>query len=197
MVREQEFETGMNREREGTFERARQIISRDMTIPEAEKEGILKLIQVLIEAQRATLDAGNRADRERIITQEIVSKHALMALVKQQADELDALKKLSLNLTSSLDLPTVLEAVVSEAMRLVKNAHSAHIFLYTRGKLEFGAALSCDGLRNQVLTIPRKTSLTYTVARTGQNRLWWKIWPIIPSIKTLWQIGMDPSSARR
>jgi len=169
MVREQEFEASMNKERSGTFERAREIILRDTTIPPEEKEGILKLIQVLIEAQHTGADAGNEADREKIITQEIISKHSLMALVKQQADELDALKKLSLNLTSSLDLPTVLEAVVTEAMRLVKNARTAHIFLYTRGKLEFGAALSFDGVRNQVLTIPRRNGLTYTVARTGEQ----------------------------
>jgi diguanylate cyclase (GGDEF)-like protein len=169
MVKEQEFEASMNKERSGTFERAREIILRDTTIPPEEKAGILKLIQVLIEAQHTGADAGNEADREKIITQEIISKHSLMALVKQQADELDALKKLSLNLTSSLDLPTVLEAVVTEAMRLVKNARTAHIFLYTRGKLEFGAALSSNGVRNQVYAIPRKNGLTYTVARTGEQ----------------------------
>ena len=61
-----------------------------------------------------------------------------MTLAAQQADELDALKILSLNLTASLDLPTVLDAVVKEAMRLVNNARTAHIFLYTKSKIEFG-----------------------------------------------------------
>jgi len=63
----------------------------------------------------------------------------------------------------------VLDAVVSEAMRLVKNARSAHIFLFTRGKIQFGAALNFDGERNKPLAIPRKNGLTYTVARTGEQ----------------------------
>jgi diguanylate cyclase (GGDEF)-like protein len=104
-----------------------------------------------------------------MVTDEIVSKHTLMAMVKQQADELNALKNLSLNLTSSLDLPTVLDAVGAEAMRLVKNARTAHIFLYTRGKLEFGAALNSTGLQNKVLAMPRKDGLTYAVAHSGET----------------------------
>jgi diguanylate cyclase (GGDEF)-like protein len=92
-----------------------------------------------------------------------------MALVKQQADELDSLKKLSLNLTSSLDLQTVLDAVVTEAMRLIRNARTAHIFLYTHGRLEFGAALNADGVRNKVWAMPRKTGLTYSVASSGKQ----------------------------
>jgi len=102
------------------------------------------------------------------VTQEIISKHSLMLLVKKQADELDALKSLSLNLTSSLDLQTVLDAVVTEAMRLVKNARTAHIFLYTRGKLDFGASLSYDGKRNKPLAMPRRGGLTYSVSRSGE-----------------------------
>lgn len=64
-----------------------------------------------------------------------------MTLVKQQADELDVLKRISLNLTSSLDLQTVLETVVTEAIQL-KNSHATHIYLYSHGELEFGAALN-------------------------------------------------------
>ena len=54
-------------------------------------------------------------------------------MVKQQADELDALKRIGLNLTSSLDLQTVLDTVVTEAMKLIKNARAAHIFYTPRG----------------------------------------------------------------
>ena len=88
---------------------------------------------------------------------DLISNRSLLMMLQQHTDELDALKKLSLNLTSSLNLPTVLDAVVTEAMRLVKNAWATYIFLYNAdGKLEFGATLNSDGTRNQPVSMPRK-----------------------------------------
>ena len=89
-------------------------------------------------------------------------------MLKQQTDELDALKKLSIHLTSSLDLPDVLDAVVSEAVRLIENARDVNIFLYKNHKLSFGAALDADGTRNKPWSKPRSNGLTYTVARSGE-----------------------------
>ena len=60
-----------------------------------------------------------------------------------------------LPLADAGDAGSVLDAVVTEAMRLVKNARTAHIFLYENGKLEFGAALNDDGRRNTPLALPR------------------------------------------
>lgn len=151
------------------FLHAWEIIEKDATIPPGEKEGILKLIQALTEAAESTPSTRKPDDRARTFTQEIISKHSLLSLVKQQADELDALKRLSLNLTSSLDLQTVLDLVVSEAMRLVKNARTAHIFLYLDDELEFGASLSADGTRNKPLSMPRPAGLTHTVASGGET----------------------------
>lgn len=171
MIKEWEHRNSMNSEpdkRDRIIEQAREIISQDSTLPSEEKEGILKVIQILIDAVDKSLDLEDDANRLKIIAQEIISRHSLVTVVKQQADELDALKNLSLNLTSSLDLQTVLDAVVTEAMRLVKNSRSAHIFLYTRGKLQFGAALNFNGERNKPLSMPRKSGLTHTVAYTGE-----------------------------
>jgi diguanylate cyclase (GGDEF)-like protein len=56
-------------------------------------------------------------------------------------------------------------------MHLVKNARAAHIFLYTRGRLTFGAALNSDGESNKVLAMPRRDGLTYSVARSGEEIL--------------------------
>lgn len=98
----------------------------------------------------------------------LISNQALLSLLKQQTQELDALKKLSINLTSSLDLPDVLDAVVTEAMRLIENARDINIFLYRNHKLSFGAALDSDGTRNKPWSKPRSNGLTYTVAREGQ-----------------------------
>jgi diguanylate cyclase (GGDEF)-like protein len=82
---------------------------------------------------------------------------------------LDALKRLGLNLTSSLDLQTVLDSVVTEAMRLVKNSRAANIYLYSDGKLDFGASLTDEGVRNKPFALPRPNGLTYEVVKTGEN----------------------------
>ena len=158
----------INDGRGGVFQHAWEIINKDTSIPTEEKEGILKLIQVLIEAADASPYPREKNNQVKTFTQEIISKHSLMTLVKQQADELDALKNLGLNLTSSLDLQTVLDAVVTEAMRLVKNARVAHIFLYSHGKLEFGSAMNTEGIKNEPFSIPRNDGLTASVANSGE-----------------------------
>lgn len=153
-----------------TFARAWEIISQDATIPLDEKKSILKLIQVLLESKENS-STKNIDDEAMSITQEVIAKHSLMATVKHQADELDALKRISLNLTSSLDFQTVLDAVVTEAMSLVKDARAARIFLYQRGVLEFGASLNADGTRNKGYSQPRLAGLTYSVARSGKQMM--------------------------
>jgi diguanylate cyclase (GGDEF)-like protein len=153
----------------GTFLRAWEIIEKDESIPLEEREAILKLIKVLIEAAESAPHLRERSDHIKTFTQEIVSKHSLLTLVKQQAAELDALKSLSLNLTSSLDLQTVLDAVVNEAMRLVRNARTVHIFLYSQDKLEFGSSLNSEGVRNMPLAMPRADGLTHTVVKHGER----------------------------
>lgn len=110
-------------------------------------------------------------EESKSITQEVVSKHSLMATVKHQADELDALQRISINLTSSLELHEVLDAMVREAMSLVKHTRAAHIFLYERGSLEFGASLNHEGERNKPVAIPRRDGLTNSVVKTGRQIL--------------------------
>lgn len=150
------------------LEQARRIVLEDGRLSQAERQELLNLIETLSQPSQPEADSPN-------IGQEILPRkgfsadHALLSLLKQQADELDALKKLSLSLTSSLDLQTVLNAVVSEAMRLVQHTFSVDIFLYKDGALEFGAALDQSGVRSQPYTIPRKDGLTNTVAQRGET----------------------------
>ena len=73
---------------------------------------------------------------------------ALLSLIHQQARDLDALKRITLNLTSSLDLEVVLDQVAQEAMRLVKDAAEVRIFLFQDQKLVFGASLNSDGSKD-------------------------------------------------
>lgn len=131
-----------------------------------EKESLIKLLDILA----ASLEKLLPGDDENLqgLARELINHRALLATLKQQTDELDALKKLSINLTSSLDLPDVLDAVVSEAMRLIENARDVNIFLYKNHKLSFGAALDADRTRNRPWAKPRNNGLTYTVARAGE-----------------------------
>ena len=124
---------------------------------------------MLVEVAEASPNSRSKNTEDQLFTQDIISKHSLLTLVKQQADELNSLRNLSLNLTSSLDLQTVLDAVVTEAMRLVRNARAAHIFLYSYGKLNFGASLNSDGEKNKPIATPRTDGLTYFVANSGEK----------------------------
>jgi diguanylate cyclase (GGDEF)-like protein len=117
----------------------------------------------LIENVRRLLEADDLPSAERGFLTD------LLGLIRQQIAELDALKRISLNLTTSLTLKEVLETLVTEAMKLVKNAHDVHIFLYEDDRLRFGAALDSQGRRNLMYAAPRPGGLTYTVARTGQT----------------------------
>ena len=117
----------------------------DLTLEE--RESLLKLLRLLVEG--AEKYYGHSKSLFRKLTGDLISNRSLLMILQQQTDELDTLRKLSLNLTSSLNLPTVLDAVVTEAMRLVKKARTTHIFIYNSdGFLEFGAALDDDGTRN-------------------------------------------------
>jgi diguanylate cyclase (GGDEF)-like protein len=133
---------------------------------QTEKESLMKLLDILTAAaEKSFPDDPLQAQN---ISRELIDHQALLAILKQQTDELDALKELSIHLTSSLDLPDVLDAVVSEAVRLIDNARDVNIFLYKNHKLSFGAALDSEGNRNKPWSQPRSNGLTYTVARSGE-----------------------------
>ena len=133
----------------------------------SERETLVKLLDILTASLEKV--SPNDNDSIQILARELFNNRALLTTLKQQTDELDALKKLSINLTSSLDLPDVLDAVVSEAMRLIENTRDVNIFLYKNYRLSFGAALDADGTRNRPWAKPRSNGLTYTVARGGET----------------------------
>ncbi len=130
-------------------------------------EHLLNLLDILIAALERHSPANDTAPS--YLAHQLIENRALLSLLKQQTEELEALKKLSINLTSSLDLPDVLDAVVAEALRLIDKAHDVNIFLYKNNRLAFGAALDSDGTRNKPRSKPRSNGLTYTVARSGET----------------------------
>ncbi|HET9908700.1 MAG TPA: diguanylate cyclase, partial [Anaerolineales bacterium] len=136
---------------------------------ESDREILLKLLEILT----AALERYSPEDHSNTqgIARELINHRALLAMLKQQTDELDALKKLSINLTSSLDLSDVLDAVVSEAVRLIENTRDVNIFLYKNYRLSFGASLDTEGIRNKPFSKPRSNGVTYTVARKGETMI--------------------------
>jgi diguanylate cyclase (GGDEF)-like protein len=144
---------------------ARRILEEEDVSP-TERDSLVRLLEILTIA----IERDSPSDPDlQSVSKQLINNQALLSLLKQQSDELDALKKLSINLTSSLDLPDVLDAVVTEAMRLIENARDINIFLYRNHRLSFGAALDSDGTRNKPWSKPRSNGITYTVAREGQT----------------------------
>lgn len=106
------------------------------------------------------------------ISSNLLSNHHLLMMLRQQTAELDALRRLSLHLSSSLDLSTILKTVVSNAMDLLRKSRTAHIFLYNaeEDKLEFGTALDETGIpKVKAYSEPRQDGLTYKAAREAQQ----------------------------
>lgn len=97
-----------------------------------------------------------------------IEKTWLFQEVRQRSAELEAIRKASLSLTSSLDLNEVLDTILENTLDLLTDVQDAHIFLYSDGGLHFGAALWADGRKGQPWSNPRPEGLTYTVARTGE-----------------------------
>lgn len=132
-------------------------------VPVQDWERLLTLLNFLL----ASMDDSvfENEDATNGLIEAMVSNGNLLIIIEQQAAELDALKRITLNLTSSLELQHVLDVVVKEAMQLLKDANDAHIYLYDNQTLVFGASLTSNGDKNIILTEPRKNGLTYTVAR--------------------------------
>ena len=114
-------------------------------------------IMNLFDSVMATLNLGNNLKIEEMgkirkeISSHILSNHHLLSMLRQQSAELDTLRRLSLHLSSSLDLTTVLKTVVSDAMDLLEDSRTAHIFLYNHEEdlVEFGAARDKNGAKNK------------------------------------------------
>jgi diguanylate cyclase (GGDEF)-like protein len=124
-----------------------------------------------------------RQDEARVFTEEeifpaqLIVSHGGMAVerafllseAQQRADELEILQKVSLSVTASLNPESVLQAILENTLDLFDVALDAHIFLYERGELSFGAAMWADRRQAEPWAEPREDGLTYTVARSGET----------------------------
>ena len=156
----------MIKSRQELIETARQKLQ-DTRLSEEQRESLLQMLDLMVEmADRDNTDGNNSTAK---LLANATHHYNLLGIIQQQAAELDALKRITLNLTSNLELQGVFDAVATEAMRLISDARDAQIFLYTEGQLKFGASLDSNGIRNQLYAMPRPDGLTYTVARSKQS----------------------------
>ena len=146
----------------GVLREARQRLEQKH-VPVDAQERLLELLNLLLTIMDdSMLQDGNIA---RHLVDVLADNGNLLMLIQRQAAELDALKRITLNLTSSLDLQAVLDGVVKEALGLVKDAQDAHIFLFQEENLVFGASLKKDGEKNVQYSNSRSDGLTSAVAR--------------------------------
>jgi GAF domain-containing protein len=87
---------------------------------------------------------------------------------RRRAAELESIRQVTLQLTTNLDLKSLLEALMESALQLV-TSDTAHIFLFDGQVLKFGAAYWAEGEPQIVHDSPRQNGITYTVARSGQR----------------------------
>lgn len=134
----------------------------------AEQKSYIELLNSLLEGLADSDLAGQYEQTAEVLASRLFSHHNLLGVIRRQAAEFDAVKRLTYSLTINLDLQAVLDNVVTEAMQLVKNARNAHIYLYQNDVLRFGASLDGQGTRNQELWPPRQEGATYKVARSKE-----------------------------
>ncbi len=122
----------------------------------------------------APLD-GRRPTPDTLQALEIFANQAAIAIEnarlfeaeRLRRQEIEAVHQASLDLTTSLDLTQVLNAILSATLKLVPAA-TVHIFLYDGEHLQFGAARSPAGIMARPINEPRRDGLTYTIATTGK-----------------------------
>jgi diguanylate cyclase (GGDEF)-like protein len=161
------LQSDMDKSQQELLQSARRKLERGQYTVE-QREQILRTLDLLLELARSDEKIEDNARATAKLLANVTNHRNLVAIIQQQAAELDALKRISVNLTSSLQMQTILDAIVNEAMHLIKDARDAHIFLYQDGKLRFGASLDSEGKRNLIYSVPRSEGMTYTVAQTRQ-----------------------------
>jgi len=97
-----------------------------------------------------------------------IENSRLYAHAQQRVAELEALRRTSLKLSSTLDLSAVLDSIAESALNLV-GATDCLIYLYDAASDSFSFGTALGGwLEKDTVTLPRRGGVTATVAQEGQ-----------------------------
>ena len=97
-----------------------------------------------------------------------VENARLFEAARTRLHELDTVYTASRQLTQSLEVTAVLDAILSAVLQLT-SAGNVQIFLYDGERLSFGSAMNEHGQTTAPFSEPRPQGLTYTVARSGET----------------------------
>jgi diguanylate cyclase (GGDEF)-like protein len=139
----------------------------ERAVPDQEQKRLLVLLDLMMSGMGDVVIQND--DFSTLLLETVLNNGNLITIVERQAAELEALKHITRNLTSTLDLQVVLNQVVQEAMYLIQDSHEAHIYLYEDGNLAFGAALDENGTRNVQVSKPRPNGLSSLVVHQKQT----------------------------
>jgi len=129
-----------------------------------EHDKLLSLLSSIVDS----LDEQQVGEWGKGLVELLKNRQILLAMIAQQATELETLRKVSRKLTSTLDIKEVLYAICEQAMHLIEGTKDTHIFLYEGDHLYFGSSLDKDGKRDAMFAKPRPDGLTISVARAKE-----------------------------
>jgi|GEM_PF-3465704 len=101
---------------------------------------------------------------------------ALFEEAQHRAALLEAVRRSALSITSTLDLHTVLQAILEGVTNILDNLITAQIYLYDGSELTFGVGIENGEAQDQPMWPPRPQGTTYFVARSGETA-------VIPDIR--------------
>jgi len=140
-------------------------------VPLKWKDDVLGVLELCADSQVRTFDKQDRWLAELFANQVAIalSNVRLIEQSRRRLAELDALRSVSLQMTSTLDLDQVLDAICANVMSLT-TAEDTHIFLYDEARDEFTHALAMwrSGARKPAVAQPRRGGLTDRVRQSGQ-----------------------------
>lgn len=118
-----------------------------------------------------------------------IENASLFETVKQQTTALEAAYRAGLELTRSLALDEVIDAVLTGVMALSPRAIAAHIFLGEAGALRFGGARYQSGRADAPYAMPREDGLNNTVAHTREMIVAGNVatHPLFAGLELTWQ----------
>ncbi|MEI7850060.1 MAG: hypothetical protein WCK35_29985, partial [Chloroflexota bacterium] len=102
----------MNKSRQELLQVARRRLEKGQYSVE-QREQILRMLELMLALAQEEEKTEENARAAAKLFSNVTSHHNLLAIIQQQAGELNALKQISVNLTSSLKMEIVLDAIVT------------------------------------------------------------------------------------